>query len=131
MAEQDQASDVEQATTRVYNNLSEGVHRATLTQGKGVVLISWAPEGEDAPTAVKYASLKAAEADGWAESYDVRSRQTGAGVILSVPLEVAQSEARRLNVEARRPGPFGAYAGMQAGEVTVYEVVAQSGLVVA
>lgn len=36
-------------------------------------------------------------------TYDVRSEQTGAAVIIDVPEPVAQAEAERLNAEARRP----------------------------
>lgn len=65
------------------------------------------------------------------ELYDVRSRQSGAGVVLGVSLDLAKSEAKRLNKEARRLNGRGEPCGMHHGEVTVYEVVSRSGVVVA
>ena len=73
-----------------------------------------------------------------AELYDVRSALTGYQTVQGVSLELAQSECARLNAEARRPNPErpthqypqGEPWGMHCGEVTRYEVVSQSGLVV-
>lgn len=60
-------------------------------------------------------------------TYDVRSVQTGAAVIVDVPQAIAEREAGRLNDEARgivghvdgRP----TFAGAQRGEPTEYAVV--------
>lgn len=71
--------------------------------------------------------------------YDVRSKTTGAQVIVGVPLGVARSECSRLGAEARRPNPErrtplhpqGEPWGMEGGVVTEYEVVGRFGIVVA
>lgn len=63
--------------------------------------------------------------------YDVRSRQTGAQVVIGVPLTVARTECARLNAEAKVVNPeTGKPNGMQTGEITVYEVVSAGGLIV-
>lgn len=65
-----------------------------------------------------------------AELYDVRSANSGAEVIIGVDLDTAKDECKRLNKEARRVNAQGEPTGMHAGEVTTYEVVSRSGLVV-
>lgn len=62
--------------------------------------------------------------------YDVCSANSGAQVIIGVDLETAQDECKRLNHEARRINAQGEPTGMHEGQVTTYEVVARSGLVV-
>lgn len=64
------------------------------------------------------------------QDYDVRSQNTGALVVIGVPLAVARSEAARLNAEARVCHPVtGRPVGMQQGEVTTYEVTTRDGLI--
>lgn len=71
-----------------------------------------------------------------AQTYDVRSAQTGAQVVVGVDLSLARSECARLCAEARMVVGQDAkgrtkYHGMQRGEVTTYDVVdPRSGLVV-
>lgn len=72
-----------------------------------------------------------AQAQALRTTYDVRSEQTGRGVVLDVPEQVAQAEAARLNAEAARitgevPIDHGRplHAGEQAGQgPTRYVVV--------
>lgn len=126
-------------TTRTYTHYENGVHRAHLTETPDGAAITWHPQGQKTPTTKKYATVKAAEKDGWAEAYNVCSTVTGAEVVICVPLELAQSERARLNAEARTPNPErtssrwpqGEPWGLHAGVVTSYEVVSANGIVVA
>jgi hypothetical protein len=66
------------------------------------------------------------------DAYDVCRAQDGALVVVGVSLDLARSEAARLNAEARvqapdRDGP----TGMYLGELVRYEVRSKEGLVIA